>query len=133
MEDNAVGQEILQRAITLKEESEEIERQLQFVSEQVEDLAKFKEGLSELSGGEKEILASIGRGVHVKAERKLDEKLFVEVGAGVVVKKSPDEISKIIDGQIKKFQEARLQLSAKLQEHANEFRKMLKEIEKVRN
>jgi len=134
MREQEKGQELLQRAMALKEQSEEIEKQLDFVNEQIKDLEQFSENLS-LLGEEKEseMLANVGRGVHVKVERKKDEKLFVEVGAGVIVKKTPEESVKIIKGQIGKFQEAKLQLTSQLHGHAEEFRKMLKEVERIKN
>jgi prefoldin alpha subunit len=124
---------ILQRAMSLRQQSEEIEKQLEFVSEQIQELGQFNENLGVLqSSKEKEMLADIGRGVKMKVNRVEDEKLFVEVGAGVVVRKTPAEAKKVVEGQIKKFQEAKVHLTSQLQEHAEEFRKMLKEVEKIR-
>ena len=59
----AENHEVLQRAIMLRDESEEIEKQLQFVSEQINELQQFIEGLKTLKNdSNKEILASIGKG-----------------------------------------------------------------------
>ncbi|MFH1802134.1 MAG: prefoldin subunit alpha [archaeon] len=127
------SQAILQRAMSLRQQSEDVEKQLQFVSEQIAELQQFSENLDVLKESkEKEMLADIGRGVRMKVTRSDDEKLFVEVGAGIVVRKTPDEAKKIVDGQVKKFQEAKMQLTSQLQEHAEEFRKMLSEVEKIR-
>lgn len=133
--DNAQeSQAILQRAMGLRQESEEVEKQLQFVSEQIRELENFVENLDVLmKSEEKGMLANIGRGVHVAVERKDEEKLFVEVGAGVVVKKTPKETKKVVQGQIKKFQEAKVQLTSQLQGHAEEFQKMLEEVEKLKS
>ena len=126
-------QEMLQKAIMLKQQSEEVERQLNFVKEQISELEKFSENLKVLDESkEKEILANLGRGVHMKVDRKTEEKLFVEAGAGVLVRKTPKEAREIIQEQIKKFNEARLQLTAQLEEYASEFRKMIAEVEKVK-
>lgn len=133
MENVQEGQAILQRAMMLRERSEEIEKQLGFVGEQISELQQFSENLEILKkSGEREMLANIGRGVHMKVERKGDEKLFVEVGAGVVVKKTPEEAKEIVEGQVKKFQEAKVHLTSQLQGYAEEFRKMLKEVEKIK-
>lgn len=133
--DNAQeSQAILQRAMTLRGQSQEVEKQLEFISDQIRELQNFVENLEVLMNSrESEMLADIGRGVHVKVDRKKDEKLFVEVGAGVVLRKTPEEAKKIVEGQLKKFQEAKTQLTEQLQGHAEEFQKMLKEVEKLKS
>ncbi|MBU0907070.1 MAG: prefoldin subunit alpha [Nanoarchaeota archaeon] len=127
------SQELLHRAMSLREKSEEIEKQLQFVSEQISELNRFAENLDVLmKNPEKEMLAGIGRGVHMKVSRAEEEKLFVEVGAGVVVRKTPKEAKEIVESQVKKFNEAKVQLTGQLHEHAEEFRKMLQEVEGIK-
>ena len=126
------GQEILQRAMTLKEQSEESENQLNFVMQQIRELLEFSKILEELEKNkEKEILAPLGKGVYAKADRK-DEKLFVEVGVGVVVRKTPKETKKVIEDQLKKFSEARIQLTAQLEVFKEEFRYMLEQVERLK-
>jgi prefoldin alpha subunit len=128
----ADGHEILQKAMILREESEESEKQLEFVQQQITELDEFSKTLEELEKNtEKEMLAPIGKGVYAKAIRK-DEKLFVEVGAGVMVRKTPDEARKIIEEQIKKFTQTRVQLTAQLEKFREEFGKMLKSVEKFK-
>ena len=127
------SQELLQKAVELKQQSEEVERQLDFVNEQIKELEQFSKNLALLeTEKEKEILASLGKGVYIKAKRDEDEKFFVEVGSGVMVRKTSKEAREIIKEQIGKFQEARVQLTAQLQSHAEEFRKMLKKVERVK-
>lgn len=127
------NEELLQHAMILKQQSEEVEKQLQFVGDQIIELNEFSENLKNYGkDGEKEVLAPLGRGVFVKADRNVDEKLFVEVGAGVLVRKTPEEARKIIEGQVMKFQEAKTALSHQLEEFAVEFRSMIGEIEKIK-
>ena len=125
-------QELLNRAIMMKEQSEEVEKQLNFIVQQVNELDEFGKTLDEFEdNNEKEILASLGKGVFAKADRK-EEKLFVEVGANVLVRKTPKEAKKIIYEQIKKFTEARVYLTAQLEAYKQEFTKMLNEVEKLK-
>jgi len=127
-------QELLQRAMELRQRSEESEQQLNFVVQQINELEDFGRSLGELARNkEKEILASIGRGVFVKAKREEDEKLFVEIGAGVVLRKTPEEAGEVIEGQLKKFREARVALSQQLEGFALEFQKMLKAVEEMKS
>lgn len=126
-------QEMLQRAMVLRAQSEEIEKQLGFVGEQMREMELFLEGLKEIEGSDKEeILANLGRGVYAKANRKKDEKLFVEVGAGVIVRKTPVEAREVVENQLKKFREAQMQLREQLENFAEEFRSMLERVEKIR-
>jgi prefoldin alpha subunit len=126
-------QELLYKAMELRKQSEEVERNLQFVSEQIMELSNFKESLDVLGvEKEKEMLANLGRGVFVKADRKKDEKLFVDVGAGVIVRKTPEETKKVIEEQIRKFNDVRVQLSAELEGFAVQFGEMMGEVEKLR-
>lgn len=128
-----MSQEILQAAMRMRQESEQVEQQLQFVVQQMSELENFRKNLDSMSENkESEFFANVGRGVYVKAQREKDEKLFVEVGAGIVLKKSYSEAKKVIDGQIKKFQQARMQLSQQLEGYAAEFQRMLSEVEAMK-
>jgi len=124
---------MLQRAMQLRQESEEAEQQLQFIVHQIKELEKFGEDLEKLEKSkEKEMLTPLGRGVFAKMEKK-DEKLFVEVGAGVLVRKTNKETRTVIEGQLRRFQEARMSLNQQLQNYAVEFQTMLKNVEKIKN
>ncbi len=125
---------LLQRAIELRQKSEEVEQQLNFVTEQIVDLENFSKSLDEIENSkENEMLAPLGRGVYTKVLRQKDQKLFVEVGAGVLVRKTPREAQEIIDDQLKKFIEARLHLSAQLQDYASQFREMLMQVKALKS
>jgi len=126
-------EEMLIKAQTLQRESQEIESNLKIIGEHIEDLTKFAENLDFLDRNEeKEILASLGRGVYIKSEIKDEKKLFVDVGAGILIKKTPAETKKVIEGQLGKFQEAKIQLKTQLELYASEFRKMVEELHKIR-
>lgn len=128
------GEELLENAIFLKQQSEEIEKQLNFVNEQLQEMEHFVEKLNILEkSDEKEFLANVGRGVYVKTERKPGEKLFVEAGAGVVLRKTPKEAKEIVSEQIKKFNEARIHLTAQLETCATQFGEMIRQVEKMRD
>lgn len=125
-------EELLYRATLLKQESEETEKALNFVNEQINELENFKESLKFLEKNkEEEILASLGKGVYVKAKKE-NERLFVNVGADVIIRKTPQETVIVIEEQIKRFSEAKMQLLIQLQEYASNFREMLKEVENLK-
>lgn len=128
-----MSQELLQRAMQLKQESEEAEQQIEFVKSQIVELEEFANGLREFGKSKKtEILAPLGKGVFVEAELKDSGKLLVDVGAEVIIKKSSEETLKIIESQIWKFREAQILLGHQMEGYALEFKKMLEEIEEMK-
>ena len=127
------GQKILYKAIELKRKSEETEQSLSFVNQQISELESFSEELNSLENSEeRQILANIGKGVFFKAKKEEGEKLFVDVGAGILVRKTPGETKEIIDGQIKKFNDARIRLKMELESFAGQFGEMMREVEKLK-
>ena len=127
-----MNEELLQKAVMMQQESQETERKLELIEEQLRELDEFSKGLELFEKSkEKEMLASFGKGVYVKSEIK-DEKLFVNVGVGVVVRKSAAETKEIIQEQMKRFAQARIQLTAQLEEYSEELGRMIREIEKLR-
>ena len=119
-----MNEDILQEVRALQQGSEETERQLDFVQQQINELQEFKKSLEFLGhSDEREMLAQIGKGIYVKSERR-DEKLFVEIGAGVIIRKTPQETVKIIDEQVKRFEEAKIQLVQQMKDYAREFVKI---------
>lgn len=96
------------------QKSENINQQIEVVDQQTKELKAFKNGLENLGNSEeKEILASIGKGVFIKSEIK-EKNLFVDVGAGIFVRKGFEETIKVSEDQIKKLEEMKLQLTYEL-------------------
>jgi prefoldin alpha subunit len=127
-----MNEEILQKAMMLQQQSKEAEQQLGFVNEQIGELNKFENSLDVLDKNkDKEILAPLGKGVFVRSEIK-DENLFVEVGAGIVVRKTASETKKVIEEQLKRFMEARIQIVGQLESFRGELGRMIDEIEKMK-
>lgn len=128
-----MNEQILYRAIELKARSEEVEKQLQFVNEQIAELERFRDGLQFMhENNSKEILAPLGKGVYTKADLK-GKEVFVEVGAGVVVKKTMQETHGVINEQIKKFVDVKMHLKEQLESYIAELGSMFEEVEKLRS
>ena len=127
-----MNEELIWQASLLQKESQELENNLDFVSRELSELEQFKENIRYLDdSNNKEIIANLGKGIHVKASLQ-DKKLFVEVGSGVVVKKTPEETLQVIELQIKNLQEAKFQLIHQLEHYNDAFARILQEIEKQR-
>jgi prefoldin alpha subunit len=96
--------------------SKEIEEKINLVEQHINELGSFGNNIDELEATqEKEILASVGKGVYIKSEIK-DKKLFVDVGAGILIRKDIKEAKDIVEKQVKKLiemkQDLHMQFSA---------------------
>ena len=110
-----MDQEQIMRAANIEREARVLEENLQFVDNQIAELENFKEGLLAFSQSEeKEMLSPFGKRVYIKTKVEDKDKLFVEVGAGVIVKKTPTETIKIVEGQVSRLKEARNQIANQL-------------------
>lgn len=128
-----MNQELLFKAQFLQKQAEEMEQNLELVDRELEDLQKLDANIEFLiNSKEKSSISLIGKGLHIKTNIESKE-LFVEVGAGVIVKKSPEEARKIIITQIKKLNEARIHLLGKLDIYHRTIESVVKEIEQEQN
>mgnify|MGYP001412496869 CR=1 FL=1 len=108
-------QELLFKISMFEQHTENIRQQLSAVEESFIYLESLNLGLDDLKNSKgKEILASIGKGIFVKAQL-LSEELTVDVGGRNFVKKDISETKKIIEEQIKKLQEIKKELEEKLE------------------
>ncbi len=107
----AEEQEKFMQLQMLDQQYSQVMQQLQFIEQELLELDEFSKSLSHLqSSDEKEILAPLGRGVYMPASRHAEKKLYVEVGAGVVVLKTPDEAAKVVESQLEQLKTAYHQL-----------------------
>ncbi len=126
-------QEMYMKATMLQQQSQEVEQNLILIETQILELTKFSEELLVLdSSKEKEVLASLGRGVFIKTSLE-NKDLLVDVGSGVLVKKTPKEAVKIIDEQLVKLNEAKTQLQSQLELFQGEFANLIQEVEKIKS
>jgi len=123
-----MNQELMFELEELNKHSKDNEERLRIVEQQILELRSFEKNLGELETNKnKEILASLGKGIFVKADLK-EEKLFLEVGSGILVKKSLGDSKKIAEHQTKKLLEMKTQL---LSENESLNEKMRVALEKV--
>src|SRR3990172_6671535 len=114
-EEQGESQELMFKASLLERHLQDFAEKIEYVSQQVAELEDFDKNLKFLKDVKgKEIFSSIGRGVYSKSSCT-DNSLFVNVGSGVIVKKTPEETSEIIKSQIKNFHEAKNTLMTQLE------------------
>lgn len=123
-----MNQEISFKLEELNRQSQEISERLKIVGQQLSELQNFERNLEELENSkETEVLASLGKGVFIKTDMK-KEDLFVEVGSGILVKKSLEESKKIAKQQSKKLNEMKMQLSVQNASISEKMKSLLHEI-----
>ena len=124
-----MDEEIILRISKIEERARELEENIQLIDNQLNELEIFKYTLeSVIKSKEKEILSSLGKRVYLKAKIEDKESLFVEVGAGVIVRKTPEETLKITKGQIQRLQEARTEIFLRLQSYHVELQDFINSI-----
>jgi len=113
-----------------EQQIQQIQQQIQAVEKGKIELKSLKIGLGGLVGSkDKEVLAPVGRGIF--SETKLtSEKMLVDVGGGNFVKKTIPETQEIIEKQIKKLEEVKIELEENLQKLLEELQITFAEAEK---
>ncbi len=115
-------QEKLAEIANIEQLARQLEANLQMIEMEIVELENFKITLKTIVDSKQtEMLSSLGKRVYIKTDIKDIDNLFVEVGAGVVVKKSPKDSLKIAEEQISKLNEARLQISHQLEAYQREL------------
>ena len=105
-----MDQELMFQAQLLQEEAQKVDGQLETVNQQLGELTQFNASLSTFdSSDQKEMLSSLGKGIYAKTNL-VSKELYIEVGSGVVVKKTPKQVSEVIEDQLKKLNQMRIQL-----------------------
>ena len=126
-------QELYLKLQMVHEQIKEIEKQDQMFNNQLveltstiqslDDFKKLKEGT--------EILVPLNRGMYAKAELKNNEKLLVNVGSNVTVKKDIESTKKLINEQITEITNVQQQMVMNLQQLTSQASLIEGEINKI--
>ncbi len=121
--------ELIYKAQAVQKEIQEMEGHANLIERELGELHQFKKDLESLEKSpHREVLSSLGKGVFMKTEMK-EKELFVEVGAGVIVKKTPSQTREVIDSQIKKISEARLHTLSRLELYHQALQQLVRSIQ----
>lgn len=122
-------QEMMMEVQEMAQQAERIEQHVGFLGQQIEELEKFKSNLNRFDAkpGNK-MLASFGKGVFMESELKSD-KLFVEVGAGILVRKEAGEVSSILEQQIQSIITSREYFKQQFDMYTNELQNRMNTID----
>jgi prefoldin alpha subunit len=120
-----MDQSLVIEASELEQLVGETQQNLEFVNSQLAELESFQLSLEHMEKTkEKNLLAPIGKGVYVDSEIK-DFNLFVEVGAGIVIKKTIAQTLSVVEDQISKLKEAKFHLSGQMDSYAMRMQEIL--------
>ncbi len=123
-------QELLYKFSMFEQQIRELQQQIEAIERGIVDLTSMNFGLDELVGSTgKEIFASVGKGIFVKA-KLISEELNVDVGNGNFVKKSIPDTKKLIEEQIGKLEDIRKELEHNLEELGEEITRMMNQEKK---
>jgi len=124
-----MDQEQLQKAQVLEYHLKQTEQQIELVKQQYAELEQTQAQLQTLETNDtKEILASLGKGLYLPTIIR-EKRLFVEVGAGVIVRKTPEETKKVVQEQLQHLHTIKEQLAANFDFYLNQLSQMIQEIE----
>ena len=123
-------EELNQKFMVFEQQIRQIQEQLGAIEQAILDMSQIKLGLDEIKGktGE-EIMAPIGRGVYIKA-KLLSEELTVDVGGKNFVGKNIEETKELINEQIEKLKEIKVQLEKELDKINDEITSVMMKHEK---
>ena len=122
-------QELMFKFAMFEQQINQLQEQLQAVEQARIETNLLNLGLDDLKDSkDKEILASIGKGILIKA-KITSENLIVDIGGKNLVQKSVSETQNIIKSQIKKLEEIKKELEEKLEEVNSELLKIIKEVQ----
>lgn len=118
MEKSQANEKYLEMQI-LTQEIKQLRQQILNLENQTMELESLEDNLDEMKKVRKgaEILVPLGGGIFSKAELKDNEKVVMNVGASVMVKKSLDEAKEVVKNQI-------AQMKNLIEEIANELEKL---------
>lgn len=127
-----MDQELIMKFENVNAQMQELNEQGKIVETQLRELNQFGDSLKAMYENDSdEMLASLGKGVFVKTDIR-DKKLFVEVGSGYMVKKTPEAAMDVVKSQIGKLSEMKIQIGERVEVLNEELRKILEKAEKAR-
>ena len=115
----------------IEEEARQIEMQIEMIDQQSTELVQISKSLEQLWSKEEspEFLANLGKGIFIKA-KALEKELFVSIGKGTVVKKTPKEAIEIIKTQLKRASETKSEFMSRINALQVDMQKLVEEAEK---
>lgn len=123
--------ELYMEVKALDEQIKSMNAHLERIDEQIAELNSNKIVLnkfSDLKVGD-ELKVPITSGVYINAELKSKKKLLVNVGAGMTVEKTPEQVTKILDSQLTELVKYREQVITNIKALIDKIEEIQKQFE----
>lgn len=118
------NEEYIMKLSMLEQESGKIQEQLGIIHQQLADFENLRESIGKLEKSEADILTPVGKGIFVKSKIS-ERKFFVNVGAGVILKRDADKTAEIIKKQVGQLENFREILGRNMEEINNQVQELI--------
>jgi len=119
--------------LLLDQELKKIEEQYRLLEQSIANIELTKNNMDEIKNlKEKEAIVSLAEGIMIKANIEKVDKVFVNVGKGIVVEKTIDEAKNFLDKKIDEIYMLKSLLSSEAQKILDEILMIEEEIKKLR-
>lgn len=124
-------QEILFKLNILEQQMQNMQQQLQAVDQGIIELQSLSLGLGDLKGKvNEEILAPIGKGIFIKS-KLLSDKLIIDVGDKNFVEKEIPDAQKLIENQVNKLSDIKVEIEKNLDAIGEEITKTIEQAQEL--
>ncbi len=121
--------EAIEQALSLEKYVAALEQHHEIIEKQILELEHFLISLEKLDkSSDKDFLASLGKGVYLPSTMK-EKKLFVEIGADVVIQKTPQQVKEVIVEQITRLRESSRTIAVQREFSANHLNDLMRSLE----
>ena len=118
--------EKIQKLNQLNQQHEILSEQIKVVEQQIYEISVFNDEIDIIKDQkDKEILAPFGKSVFAFMKPNINEKFFVDVGAGYFVRKNIDETKIVANEQKQRLESFKIQLSDELQNISSSLEEFL--------
>jgi len=109
----------------------ELEKEIENIEQRAMDISSLKMSLKSFAGAKSnsKSLSPLGLGIYTESEVKSTKDVFVNVGAGVMVKKTTAEAGEMLDKQMLQIDSVALQLTQNITNLATRAQQIEKEIQ----
>lgn len=128
MEQSEIEKKIYEIRI-LESQAKQLEEQIIMVEQQVAQLSMIQENLNDIGKiSNQKILSQLAKDVFIETRAENAKTVLVNVGAGIIVRKTIDETKNYIENQKGKFLEARGKISGEIVKIINKMSEIEGEI-----
>lgn len=116
------------QAQMMEQESNQLNQHLELIQQNIQEMQELRFSLTDLKDSKnKEILTNIGKRIYLPVEVK-KEKVIVEVGNKTYVEKTLDEAKDIVEDQLNRLEEGKIEVSNRIEMLHQRITKMMDEI-----